>query len=640
MTTLIPATPHARRITGGAGTGKTQRLVTHVASLLEANMDPTDIIVLTATPDAAQAFTARLQTLTGDAALYVSVAVPRRFALETLRGDEARAFTGRDARLMMPFEMNFLMEDMKVGGMRPRRLREMLRFFYRGWTELADDDPDWLISDEERATHGLLKDNLAFTRGILEPELVNLSVHYLRANEHARLFLSKRHVIVDDYHLLSRASHMLANMIATESIVVAGDPCGCIETYESYPYVSGLDEFHEANPAAEIEELNVCYRSMATAFAANALIDDACMEAAPLTPGDDTAQGSFDTVSCSTPADEFDAVARLVVDSIDRGVDPGSIYIASPHRIWSRNVASALATRNIASEIAMDEHIIAGDVRDYARCTPARILTALALVANPRDMVAWRCQCGFGDYLTNSATVNGLRSFSEMRGIDLVEALEKIAQGKGEDVPGRAKIVESYHRARVLMDRAQKLRGDELLAALTQAITPDGISDEAPDAQGSIDPTVAVLCAPFADGSLSGDDAATLYARAVKRLTYPAFEQVRDHVRIASAQRVVGLSPKLVIVCGFVNGFIPNRDYFDRSVTTIDKQQHVHAADTRLVYNVIGKAEESLVCTYFTTVDLESAERLKLEVDRIRLLDGIRTALISPSIFLKPISLK
>lgn len=640
MTTLIPTTPHAHRITGGAGTGKTQNLATHVASLLKTKMDATDIVVFTATPGAGQAFAARLQMLTGNVTSSVSIMTPRRFALDVLSSDEARTFTGRDARLMMPFEMNVLMEDMKVSGMRPRRLREMLRFFYRGWTELADDNPNWLISDEERTAHRLLKDNLAFTRGILESELANLAVHYLRTDEHARVSLSKAQVIVDDYHLLSRASQVLASMIATESIWVAGDPCACIEAYEPYPYSAGLEEFYEANPSAELEVMTVCHRSITTTIAANALRADACMAATPLTPGNDVPKGSFDTVPCSTPTDEFDAVARLIDDAIDHGMDAGDIYVVSPHRIWSRNIASALAARGIASEIATDAHIVSGDVRDNARCVSARILTALALAANPQDMVAWRCQCGFDDYLTNSAVVNSLRLFSETNKINLVETLRRLAQGEGEDILGRAKVIEAYRGALSLMDRVQGLHGNELLATLTQAIISDDILDKVPDTKEYVDPAIAMLCAPFADGSLAGGDAATLYARAIQRLIEPTFEQTQGWVHIAPAQRIVGLSPKLLIVCGFVNGFIPNRDYFDRTVTPLDKQQHIHAADTRLVYNVIGKAEESIACTYFTTVDLERAERLKLEVDRIRLQDGIRIALISPSDFLNIIAPK
>ena len=41
-----------------------------------------------------------------------------------------------------------------------------------------------------------------------------------------------------------------------------------------------------------------------------------------------------------------------------------------------------------------------------------------------------------------------------------------------------------------------------------------------------------------------------------------------------------GLSPATLVLCGFVNGFFPIRDYFDTTVTTPDKQKLVRATDT------------------------------------------------------------
>ena len=50
---LVPSTPNVRLISGGPGTGKTARLLDHVARLLADGIPATDILVLCATPDAA-----------------------------------------------------------------------------------------------------------------------------------------------------------------------------------------------------------------------------------------------------------------------------------------------------------------------------------------------------------------------------------------------------------------------------------------------------------------------------------------------------------------------------------------------------------------------------------------------------------
>ena len=131
-------------VTGGVGTGKTQRLVERAAALLAENAAAGNVLVLCATPQAARLFSERLTARVGaKRAAGATVATARALALDVLADDGARRWSGREPRLLTAFEETFLMEDMKVSGLRPKRLREMLKFFYRSWTELADDDPDW-----------------------------------------------------------------------------------------------------------------------------------------------------------------------------------------------------------------------------------------------------------------------------------------------------------------------------------------------------------------------------------------------------------------------------------------------------------------------------------------------------------------
>ena len=87
----------------------------------------------------------RVGTLLAAALLAVGLAacgggepVPEEVAVYTV--EIQQPFTGREPRLLLNYELNALMEDMKTSGLRPGRLKEMLKFFYRGWTELAADD--------------------------------------------------------------------------------------------------------------------------------------------------------------------------------------------------------------------------------------------------------------------------------------------------------------------------------------------------------------------------------------------------------------------------------------------------------------------------------------------------------------------
>ncbi|WP_417003884.1 UvrD-helicase domain-containing protein, partial [Adlercreutzia equolifaciens] len=254
MTLELAPTPTATLIEGGVGCGKTAALVARASELLEGGAAPEDILVLAATPDAARALDARLAEAVGERAGAIEVACARDVALGLLASEEGRAFSGRAGRLVTPVELGFILEDMKVGGLKQRRLREMLKFFYRNETELAggaDDDDGWLIPGEEGDTHALLRAVLHFTGGILEPEASAMAVRFLLASPEALAGAQRPHVLVDDYQMYSRASQHLANLIARDSITVAADPTAVAEVFESYPYGEGVGEFTQANEGCE-----------------------------------------------------------------------------------------------------------------------------------------------------------------------------------------------------------------------------------------------------------------------------------------------------------------------------------------------------------------------------------------------------
>lgn len=632
--TAETATPEAIRIVGGVGTGKTERLVGHVAALVANGTAPKDVLVFCASPHAARAFALRLRTKMGDVADQVRVITPRAFALEVLADEDARTFTGREPRLLADFEEKFLLEDMKVCGLRPRRLREMIKFFYRSWTELADDDASWLLPGEETEVHTLLKANLAFTRAVVEPEAANLAVHYLREHEAARDAHAATHVVADDWQCLSRASQRLVELAATTSIAIAGDPAAVTETFDSHPYAAGLDEFAERYPQAELVELDACVRSRATAQAASRVLADPAIAGAPLASDPASDEGALDVMAADDPTEEFARIATLVADELAAGTPVQAVTVAVPNGTWARNIVAALAEHGVAAETLADMQAIRGDIRDNTRCVAARVMTALDLVANPRDAVAWRCWCGFGDYLVNSAAFSNLRAYADGAGIGLVEALEQVAggadasgEGDTSDVVGATRVADAYQTGLALIERAQDLTGRELLDELARAVT----GDDAATAPAAI----AALCLDGADG----DDlsATTLVRRARERLFFPTLRN-EQAVAVVPYDSMVGLAPEVLVVAGFVNGFIPCRDFFDGTVTPLDKQKKMHTTDTHRVYTLVGKAGRRLVLSYFTSADLEPAAVLKLKIDRIKLKNGVRTCVISPSDFLSTIT--
>lgn len=619
----------ATRIVGGVGTGKTQELINRAVKALKQGAKVTDVLVLCATPQAALAFKARLDAAAkaaGVSAADVAVTTPRALALDVMGDAEAIRWSGREPRLLTNYEKLFLLEDMKVSGLRPKRLREMLKFFYRSWTELADDDEDWLLAGEESNIHELVKANLAFTRSILEPELGNLAVNYLRSHAGARDAHAFAHVFVDDYQRISKASQLLAGLVARESLTIAGDRVACVEVYDSYPYTAGLDEFMDAHAGAADVELTECRTCAAGAQATAKLLADPAVESVAFRPADSAAAGATEVLDFPEPENEFVGVAKRVADAVAEGASPADVVVAVPNGIWARNITKALLAAKVPAHILTDRQPVRGDIRDNARCVPAHVLTALDLVANPENALAWRCWCGYNDWLANSSAIANLRTYADEHNEGLVAALRDVlggaqAVGTGEidHVVGAKRVADAHAAGLFVIEAAARLEGSALLDKLAELVTGE--------ARATAPAVVRSLCLASEDNS-----AAAMAARFRARLLAPTIDAA-DAVQVVPYDQVAGLSPKMLVVAGFVAGFIPCREYYDSAEMPLDKQEREHEKDVRRVYALAGKASQKLVVSRFGMTDLETAGRLKLHIGRIRLQNGTRMCIIPPSDF-------
>lgn len=632
MTVELASVPSATLIEGGVSCGKTTALLEQVENLLRNGTSASDLLVLAASPDAARALRERVRALVASGTCEAEVSCPHEVARALIDCEAARAATGRTGRLVTPVEMGFIMEDMKTSGLKQRRLREMLKFFYRSWTELAggiEGSEDWLLPGEEADVHRLLLDTLAFTGAVLEPELSVLALRFLHSDDEARAEAARPYVLVDDYQLLNRASQHLVNLLARDSIVVTADPAATAAAFESYPYGEGVSEFIQAHPHCEHRRLASPRCAPAAARAAALLHEEIAPEAALLAPvaaPEVAADASDDTrvavIEAADPAAEMNAVAETVAAALEGGCDPSAIYVLAFHPAWTRSVVAALEEHGASACAPLTGQVAVGDYRDLDRCAPARLLTALALAADPADALAWRAWCGFGDYLANSAAFADMRAHGVSEDKSLVACLEEAsaaAPAEGFPHTGIGRVIDAYRTGRKLVAAVRGLEGDALLDALAAEL---GLGAEEAKRAREI---VGALAAPSADEGNS-NSAAALTDRARRRMSAPVFENEAGHVLVGDTAHLTGRSPEVLILTGFVDGLFPSRDYFDATVTTPDKQKLMRTADLRRLYAAVGKAQRQLVVSGFTAADLVSAERLKLEISRVRLRHGKRVA--------------
>lgn len=709
-------------ILGEVASGKIEALVRRVVEYLNGRLNDKSVLVLVASPDAAETLKGRLaaaldipEDTLGEQGLRVSI--PRAIALEALGDPKAQAACGRKPRLLLPFEESILLEDVKASGVRPKRLREMLRFFYRSWTELADDEPSWLVSEEEVQVHGLLKECLAFTGGILPNELSNLAVKWLRTDETAREAASYDLVLADDYQLLSRASQVLAGLLAREGLVVTGDIQATSEVFEEYPFATGLIEFAQAD-GVQTTRLDACWNSATVHACCENLIDaaqkheqesrdlagangdgeqgaralagtngdgkqEACdlagaggngeqearafagannesdqtpvtsqaeyspataVEAsthaayAEMVPGESSV-GYACALSFPTAEAEIAHVAQHIADAIEKGAQSGEFYLATPNGVWTKSLSRSLEARGISTAQRPNVRVLSGDPRDLGRCKTLRLFTLLALVADPRDMLAWRSWCGFGDWLTDNPGFAALRRHAARQGLAPYDALAAVAADSpcqeafdeldAAEQASLERISQAFKTGQAALEQLGGLEGRQLIDAAWGLLDCEQQAQETAAGQERVPADLLRLL--DTENPELAQDTASLVDRLLAALCEPRFPLAQNAVRIGDIAASHGSSYRTVVLSGFVNGFIPKHAYFDPVKTPLDRMGLLYGMDARRVYQAAGCASEELLVTAFTQMDALQAERLDLKVDRVFMREGKRLARISPS---------
>lgn len=649
---------------GSAGSGKTTAIINDIAALLGCGEDNASaghegedkggpsadagkVLVLCASPLAAQAFARQAKATLGANVQELQVTTARELALQILATPGVIDCSGREARMLSGVSFRFLMEDMKTTSLKPKRLQEMLLFFYKSFTELADAQEDWLMSEEERMVHGALQRFLDMRCAYIEPQL---SAAALRAVEDDDTLLAQfgaAHVFVDDYQTLSRASQLLACTLASQSLTVSFDPAGSVEVFDSYPYAKGLNELRERYPQAQVTTLDGCKKAAGIANALGLLEREAAGEKALEGAEANTAVDAADAnagvcVSATkTPLDEFKQLASSVAQHRVKD-STCSIAVAVPNASWANNCSKALAAASIASEAPLDRaRCIAGG--NPTTSANARTLALLRLIADPQDALAWRDWCGFGDHLANSAAFETLAGYTQEHGITLPQALETFAaQGAPQGEDGSESLKDVLLAYSATKAQVEKMRGAsftsaaQLLVVALSYATNGHIQNPAP--------YLAELCL----GTNAQNEAATsanstampapqlaerMCSHADALLAAPR-QLDQDAVLIAPFGSLAGYSASALFIAGLVNGFFPDYDYFDTTVTMLDRQAGVHQNDARTLYALVSAAQTQLHASCFTSIDLEAAEKLRVKAARIYLEDSKRICQTIPSDFL------
>ncbi len=615
-------------VSGAANAGKTALACEHVRQLVASGADARDILVVCATPVAARDFAERL----GEGLGGVRTCCARDVELQLLSSPQARAVTGRRARVLCDFEESFLLEDMRATGVAAKRLKGMLGFFRKSLTELADDDmASFIIDVREQAVLDALHAHLGAYDAMLDCEVGNLCVRYLRECPQAAQELHAGHIVADDYQCLNRASQHVLELLGAKTLWAFVDPDLAPQGLDPFPYPAGVEEFRAAQPKPCEVALETPASGAAAACAQ--LVSSGYLKA--LSPGLAESRGkvedtqAYEVVPCAAglegiaqrvyegPEAEVAGVVEGVCQAIEAGEKPGQVLVLAPNRPWAVRVAQGLEARGVAVETHAAARVAGGSFRDLSTCRTGRMYTALSLLADPTDALAWRCWCGCGDYLARSNVFCGVEDLARERGCGLAQALELLETGQAGPLPAQENMLVAYRQGREMIEGLAGLTGVRLLAELADGLGLDAVPEP---------------YAGLVEQGLAGVDASAAELFCAAQSLVRAAAAKPGAVRVGLYGSAGSFKASQVFVCGLMNGWMPEHAYFDLAEADFDARAKIDAKARRTMCELAACAGKSLVLSGFARCDLELAERMGLKGYKVAMgTDGRRTTTVRPS---------
>lgn len=604
------------KIAGAAGTGKTEFLIQRARTLIEAGVASEKIGVVVASSDAKATFEKRFAAAGKDSPS-ISVMTILQLGLKVLHTSAAREATGRNPRVLNDAEYKILLEDMKTLGQQPGRLRKMLNYFYYQWSQLEPEE-EWLLPREESIVRETLDAYLRVRGGVIREEISPLCAGFLEGREESESILGLDYLLVDDFQDYSKASQSICVALGQKGLVITGNENQLVEGFDPYPCAEGFSAFEKNNEGVVCLQLTKNLRiPAAIAEAGNALCRQGSLLSSQSAQVDEAIDKKAITqIKWGTPEDEFRGLsfAIKVLFEEDPQLNPEDVYVVVPNRAWDRMIRRELDKYGIQSTTVLDGQPLSGDPRSYEKASMLVAYTKLNLVADPDDLVAWRSWCGFDDHLCYSGAWSRLQKWAQEQDIEVLEALKKLNEFSDDPFLEANILKERYQKGVEVIEALQAKKGFQLVRAFVDAQGSGGFAD---------------LLEPIIGDETAGD----FFKRVSGRILEASFDDLVQKIRIGSYKHLQGLNPKIVVMSGSIDGFMPSRNCFDVAILEEEREREL-TLYRRIFYNAMVKPSERLILSTIQKADLEMAESLKMEVRRVRMVQGKRMAMLSPSVFI------
>ncbi|NGZ08178.1 MAG: ATP-dependent helicase [Nitrospira sp. LK70] len=569
------------RVMAGPGTGKSFAIKRRIARLLEEGADPSLILAVTFTRNAAASVVDDLNNLDIKGCEDIVAGTLHGFCFGLLSGEEVLALSGRVPRpvvtfttkQVLQFEASPMLADLVAAGAfgGKRDCSKRIRAFEAAWARLKSEDPGWPADPVDAQFQTALLNWLLFHRAMLIGELVPQAYRYLRDNPACDALSSFDHLIVDEYQDLNRAEQDLIDLLGGNGqTAIVGDIDQSIYRFR-HANPEGIAGYGETHPDTHDENLDECRRCpIRVVTIADHLIrrNHLGQNQPRLRPRPGNADGEVHIVQWPSIDDEAQGIADYVSWLVtERDVEPGEILILTPRRLIGYRIRDRIATAGVLVHSFYHEEALEED-------DAQRAFAALSLLVDNEDRVALRWWLGHGGSTERVGPYRRLREHCEQSGASPWEAMTALASGQLQ-LSNTGTLVEKFRELTQLLDSLR----DQDLQTVVNTLLPRDLD----------------ACRVLREAALLAleqcEDVSDLFDALRTTVTQPEMPEEGDFVRIMSLHKSKGLTSRVVVIAGCIRGLIPFQNFDE----TPAEQVQVLLEQRRLFYVAITRCTEILV---------------------------------------------
>ncbi len=583
------------RVMAGPGTGKSFAMKRRVARLLEEGQDPSRILAVTFTRNAAASLVADLHALEIENCEKIRAGTLHSLCFSILNREDVFSYLDRVARPLVTFNksgvLQFegapLLNDLVLGkqfGTR-RECTKRIRAFEAAWARLQADVPGWAQEEIDWEFEQSLVGWLRFHRAMLIGELVPETLRFLRNNPASDVLTSFDHVIVDEYQDLNKAEQTLIDLLASNGMLsIVGDEDQSIYSFR-YANPSGIRDFAEIHPSTYDQTLDECRRCpQRVVRIADELIrrNHPATRESRLQPRPQNAEGLVRITQWRDVESEAAGLAGFVQCLLARDYAAGDILIMTPRRLLGYGIRDRIREANIpVHSFFAEEPLEAIEAQ--------RAFAILTLIANPDDRVALRWWLGEGSQNGLAGQYKKLRDHCVATGSSPREALDAIIAGTLR-MQGVSRLTKKYRELLRVLGQTDGMD----IAGVVDYVIPDG-QDE-----------LHVLRQAAMHVLLESENIGDVHSKIKTVITQPEIPEESAFVRVMSLHKAKGLTSKVAIVAGCIQGLIPT---LDRDVTEIEQVASLEE-QRRLFYVAITRNTEILVLSSAIRMQADMAHQI------------------------------